>query len=119
MHFLSQKRHNVVHNDLVHELYELVPRDHLVMINIQLQELRVEIFLGGLNSFQVEVALDECLELLPVDLAVVLLVRAVKDLLELVDIDLSERAPVVLPDCVRDAPEIIEFLDQCRVVHLH
>ncbi len=81
MHFFRQKRHNIVLNDLVYELYKFMPRNHLIMIYVQFLEVLIIVLLGRQDAFQLKVALDKCLKLLPVNLAVVFLVGAVKDLL--------------------------------------
>ena len=57
---------------------EFVHGDNLVVINVQLNEVGIEVFLSGLYSFQFKVALNQSFELLPVNFPVVLAVRTVE-----------------------------------------
>ena len=67
-------------------------RDHLIMINVQLSEVRIVILSCRLDGFQVKVALDECLEFFSVYLSIVLAIRTVEDFLELVYVCLPQRS---------------------------
>ena len=77
---------------------ELVHRDHLVMVDVQLCEVRIVILSCRLDGLQVKVALDECLEFFSVYLPIVLAVRTVEHFLELVDVRLPQGSllPLVL-----------------------
>ena len=77
---------------------ELVHRDHLIMIDVKLSEVRIVILSCRLDGLEVKVTLDECLEFFSVYLSIVLAVRTVEDFLELVDVGLPQGGllPLVL-----------------------
>ena len=77
---------------------ELVHRDHLVMVDVQLSEVRIVILSCRLDGLQVKVSLDECLEFFSVYLSIVLAIRTVEDFLELIDVrlPLGSLLPLVL-----------------------
>ena len=100
MHFFGQERHDVILNDLVDELNELVHGNDLIVVDVELEEVRVEVFLGRLNPLQLEVALDQCLKLCTVNLAIVLAVRALENLLQLIYIALTQLMRVMFANCV-------------------
>ncbi len=71
-------------------MYELVHRDHLIMVNVQLSEVRIVVLRCRLYGLQVKVTLYECLKFFSVNLSIVLAIRTVEDFLELVDVSLPQ-----------------------------
>ena len=69
---------------------ELVHRDHLIMVNVQLSEVRIVVLRCRLDGLQVKVTLYERLKFFSVNLSIVLAIRTVEDFLELIDVSLPQ-----------------------------
>ena len=80
MHLFSEEGNDVVLDDLINEMNKFVHCNNLIVIDVQLLEVDIEVFLGRLYSFQIKVALDEGFKLLSVDFPIVFAVGAVEDL---------------------------------------
>ena len=65
-------------------------RDHLIMVDVQLSEVRIIVLSCRLDGLQVKVALDELFKFFPVNLSIVLAIRTVEDFFELVDVRLPQ-----------------------------
>ncbi len=86
---------------------ELVHGDDRVVVDVELEEVRVVVLLGRLNPLQLEVALYQRLKLHTVDLPIVLAVRAPENLLQLIYISLTQLVRVMFADSVRDTLEVV------------
>ena len=80
MHLFSEEGNDVVLDDLINEMNKFVHCNNLIVIDVQLLEVDIEVFLGRLYSFQIKVALDEGFELLSIDFPIVFAVGAVEHL---------------------------------------
>ena len=90
-------------------------RDHLIMVYVQLSEVRIVVLRCGLDGLQVKVALDELFKFFPVNLSIVLAIRTVEDFLELIDVSLPQGSllPIVFlggNHRVDYALEVLKFL---------
>ena len=65
-------------------------RDHLIIIDIQLSEVRIIVLSCRLDGLQVKVALYELFKFFPVNLSIMLAIRTVEDFLELIDVSLPQ-----------------------------
>ena len=116
MHLLSKERNDVLQNDLVRELDELADVDAVVVVDVQLLEVAVVVFLRALDAFESKVAFDQLLKFLTVDLPVMLLVRSIKQLLYLGKI-LSPH--VVVTGFRGNALEVQVLTAQGVIVHIN
>ena len=90
-------------------------RYHLIIIDVQLSEVRIVVLSCRLDGLQVKVALDELFKFFPVNLSIMLAIRTVEDFLELVDVRLPQGSllPIVFlggNHRVHNALEVLKFL---------